>query len=213
MHNIFVFLKEYLEYFPVFAVICLPLAGLNFPIPEDLIIITGALVSLEDPSNLPQNLIAIFFGVLVSDFIVYWIGTKARKGASKTTFFTRIMSKKALEKMHGHLDKYGIFTFIVGRFIPFGVRNTLFFSSGFFGLKLRDFIINDIVAALISVNTLFFLTYNFGEDIKKPIKIAGIILFIAFLSATVSVIIRLIYIWRREKILNKSPKAEDKNNN
>jgi len=97
------------------------------------------------------------------------------------------------------LDKYGIFTFIVGRFIPFGVRNTMFFSAGFFQLKFKLFIVYDIVAAMISVNTLFFITYRFGEAAKKPFKIAGIILFVALVSGLISMIIRFIIKWRRRR--------------
>jgi membrane protein DedA with SNARE-associated domain len=175
------------------------LASLNLPISEDLIIITGAILSHEDSSNLFHNLAAIYFGVVLSDFLAYWVGTRVRKGAAKASVFTKVVPESAMNKMHHYLDKYGIFTFIVGRFIPFGVRNTLCFSSGFFDLRLRRFIVYDIVSSLISVNTLFFLVYEFGEAVERRIETAGLILFIAFALAIISFIVSLIVKWRRSK--------------
>ena len=206
-------LSQYIDYFPLIAFACLLLAGLNLPISEDLIIITGAIVCHKKPSMLPITLAAIYFGVLVTDFFVYWVGTRVRKGTGKTIFFSRLIPQKAMEKMHRYLDKYGIFAFIGCRFIPFGVRNTLFFSSGFFGLSIRAFLVYDFCAAMISVNTLFFLVYSFGEVVRKPIKIAGIILFIALVSCIISLIIRFIVLWRRklrEKTASPKPQEPDK---
>jgi len=199
MPNFYAFFSGYIEYYPLAALICLLLAGCNIPISEDLIIISGALLSQEKPSILIPNLIAIYIGVIASDFFVYWIGTRVQKGTAKSSFFSTLIPQKAMEKMHNNLDKYGIFTFIVCRFIPFGVRNTLFFTSGFFNLRLRDFALYDIIAAMISVNTLFFLAYFLGDEVKKPLKIAGLVLFILLVSGILMLFVRIIVLWRRKK--------------
>jgi len=199
MPDIFSLFSGYADYFPLIAFVGLLLAGLNLPVSEDLIIITGALVCHEKPQLMVPTLLAIFTGVILTDFFVYWVGTRVRKGTAKNKFFSRLIPEKALDKMHYYLDKYGILTFIVVRFIPFGVRNTLFFAAGFFKLRLRFFIINDVLGAIISINTLFFLTYRFGEVIKKPIEIAGAILFILFAAGIISLAIRFFIVWRNEK--------------
>ena len=201
-------LNQYIDYYPLVALLGLLMAGLNLPVSEDLIIITGAILCHKKPSLMPLTLGAIYFGVLITDFFVYWVGTKVRKGTGKIKFFARMFPEKAAEKMHSKMQKYGIFTFIVCRFIPFGVRNTLFFTSGFFNLRLRSFVIFDFIAAMISVNTLFFLVYSFGEVVRRPIKIAGIILFIALVSCIISLIIRFFVIIYREKIAKKVQAAE-----
>jgi len=199
MPDFYAFLSGYIEYFPLAALICLLLAGCNIPISEDLIIITGALLSQEKPSILVSNLIAIYIGVIASDFLMYWIGTRVRKGTAKSSFFSDLIPEKAIEKMHNKLDKYGIFTFIVCRFIPFGVRNTLFFTSGFSNLRLRVFAFYDIIAAMISVNTLFFLAYFLGDSVRRPIKIAGLVLFVLLVSGVIMLFVRIIVLWRRKK--------------
>ena len=199
MPDVFMMLGELIEFFPLMAFVGLIVGGINLPISEDLIIITGALLSHERPELMFYNLLAIYLGVIVTDSIVYWVGTRARNGAEKASFLMRMIPEKALNKMRHFLDKYGILTFIVCRFIPFGVRNTLFFSAGFFKLRYKIFIAYDILASMISVNTLFFLTYHFGEATRKPLMVAGIVLFIAFVSAIILIIIRLIIIWREKE--------------
>jgi len=199
MPNFYALLSGYIQYYPFAAFVCLLLAGCNIPISEDLIIITGALLSQEEPFLLVPNLIAIYIGVIASDFFIYWIGTKVRKGSAKSSFFSGLIPEKAMEKMHNKLDKYGIFTFIVCRFIPFGVRNTLFFTSGFFNLRPRVFALYDFIAAMISINTLFFLAYFLGDDVKRPIKIAGVVLFILLVSGIIMLFVRIVIIWKRKK--------------
>ena len=193
MIDIIARLTEYTEYFPFAAFIGLLLAGLNVPLSEDLIIITGALISRGDPSMLVPTFVAIYSGVIISDYFPYYLGILLRKGTLKSKFLIRLFSKKNLDKMHRYLEKYGIFAFIVGRFIPFGVRNTMLLTSGFFGLRLRRFALYDTTAATISVCVLFFLVYHFGEAIEKPFHAVGIILFVLLVSAAVFIIIRIIW--------------------
>ena len=199
MHAFYELLNQYVDFFPLVALFGLFLAGLNLPVSEDLIIITGAIICHKKLSLMPLTLTALYIGVIATDFFQYWVGSMVRKGTGKTKFFRRMVPDKALHRMHHYLDKYGIFAFIAGRFVPFGLRNSIFFASGFFNLKFRSFVIYDLVAAMISINTLFFLVFSFGEVVEKPIKIAGIVLLIAIFSAIISLIVRFIISWRKDK--------------
>ncbi|MDR0997711.1 MAG: phosphatidylserine decarboxylase [Treponema sp.] len=201
MPDFFALLCQYIDFFPLVALIALLLAGFNLPFSEDLIIIMGALLCNEDSSLLIPTLAAIYTGVIASDFIAYKIGRMAGKGTVRGGLFTSLFEEKRLNRMHRLMEKYGIFTFIVCRFIPFGVRNTLFMASGFFGLRLRVFALFDIVAAMISINTLFFLAYNLGDDIKHPVKVAGIILFILLILIIAALFVRFLI----KKELKKLP--------
>ncbi|MDR0494161.1 MAG: VTT domain-containing protein [Treponema sp.] len=200
MPNIVEWLRQYIEFYPLAAFIGLMLAGLNVPISEDLIIITGAFVAQGEPSLLIPTFAAIYAGVVISDFVSYWLGTCLRQGtrqgmrplAIKLRFITEFFDTKNFTKAYHYLEKFGIITFIVCRFIPFGVRNTLFLSSGFFGLRLRRFVLYDISAATISVSILFFLVYYFGEAVEKPFHIVGIALFVIVLSTILFIIIGII---------------------
>jgi membrane protein DedA with SNARE-associated domain len=205
MLDIIAWISQYTEFFPLAAFILLLLAGLNIPISEDLVIITGALICHGDPPLLIPTFAAMYAGIVISNYLPYVLGKFIRKRTIKSRFVTMQISKKRLDKMQHYLEKFGIFTFIVGRFIPFGVRNTLFFSSGFFGLRLRRFAVYDITAVTISFTTLFSLVYIFGDEIEKPFHAVGKILFIMVLSAAVFICIRIIrsIIYMRKESHNK----------
>jgi phosphatidylserine decarboxylase len=192
MPDFFWLLYRYIDFFPLVALIALLLAGFNLPFSEDFIIIMGALLCAKDKSLLVSTLAAIYTGVIVSDFIAYKLGCMARKGTIRRKPCGFLFEEKRLNRMHGLMKKYGIFTFIVCRFIPFGVRNTLFMSSGFFGLRLRIFALFDIIAAMVSVNTLFFLVYNLGDKVTQPLKVAGIVLFILLILLAATLFVYLL---------------------
>jgi phosphatidylserine decarboxylase len=192
MPDFFSLLYQYIDFFPLVALIALLLAGFSLPFSEDLIIIMGALLCHEDPRLLVPTLAAIYIGVIASDFIAYKIGSMAGKGTIRNKLPASLFREKKLNRMHRLMEKYGIFTFIVCRFIPFGVRNTLFMASGFFGLRLRIFALFDVLAAMISVNTLFFLAYNLGDEVKHPVKVAGLILFILLILIIAALFIRFL---------------------
>ena len=192
MPDIFALFSQYVDYFPLLAFLAILLSGMSLPVSEDLIIITAALLSIEKPSNLLINLLAVYFGAMATDYFAYFVGSRVRSGTMKTNFFSRVIPEKALNKMRHYLDKYGIFTFIVGRFIPFGFRNIMFFTAGFSKLRFKVFVLYEIIAVTTSVNTLFFLTYRFGDAVKKPAKIAGLILFLFVITGIIALIVRFI---------------------
>jgi membrane protein DedA with SNARE-associated domain len=199
MHDIFARISQYAEYYPLIAFIALMLAGLSVPISEDLIIITGALLCQGKPSMLIPIFVATYAGVVISDYFPYLLGIYIRKGTIKSNFITRFFSPRKIVRIHRYLNKYGIFAFIVGRFIPFGVRNTMFLTAGLFDLRLRRFALYDTTAATISVSALFFLAYHFGDAVEKPFHAVGIVLFILLLSFLTFVVIRIVRNVRKKR--------------
>jgi hypothetical protein len=51
-----------------------------------------------------------------------------------------------MDKVKKFYEKKGVFAFIIGRFIPFGVRNALFMSSGMSRLPFYQFVLWDAIA-------------------------------------------------------------------
>lgn len=68
-----------------------------------------------------------------------------------------------MDKLHSYYEKYGIWTFICGRFIPGGVRNALFLSCGLGKMPFLRFIGRDAIAAFFSTVWLFGIGYLFAE--------------------------------------------------
>lgn len=186
------FFSAHIPYWPLVCFFLLILAGFNIPISEDAVIILTAGVSFADRSLLIPNWIALYLGIFLSDIMVYWWGHLISKGMFQ---FRKIQKKLTPEKIRlvaKTIDDYGFRTFIVCRFIPFGVRNTLWLCTGFVGLPFKKFLLYDSIAAVISCSTLYHLVIFLGEKGSLTFKIAGICLFVAMIIFFVFMMTRVI---------------------
>ncbi len=186
------FFSAHIPYWPLVCFFLLILAGFNIPISEDAVIILTAGVSFADHSLLIPNWIALYLGIFLSDIMVYWWGHFISKGMFQ---FRKIQKKLTPEKIRlvaKTIDDYGFRTFIVCRFIPFGVRNTLWLCTGFVGLPFKKFLLYDSIAAVISCSTLYHLVIFLGEKGSLTFKITGICLFVAMIIFFVFMMTRVI---------------------
>ena len=142
-----------------------------------------------------------------SDIESYFIGKLLSKGVLKFKFLKKKLTPQRIERISSHLHKHGFLTFIVCRFIPFGVRNMLFMSSGFIGLKFSSFILFDSIAAVLSSGTLFALVYFIGEAAQKNFRLVGIILFVILIIVLAALIIR--HIIKKRNIKKQAEAKED----
>jgi len=170
----------------------LMLAGLNVPISEDLMIILSAvLAATVIPENTVSLFLAVFLGCYLSDWVCYWIGRKFGPKLWNIRWFAKTVDRKRLDQIHGYYEKYGFWTLLIGRFIPFGVRNCLFLTAGMGRMNFFKFILSDGIACIASNTTLFTLAYYAGknyETLLQTIKTFNILLFAAFLVSIIGVI-------------------------
>ena len=81
-----------------------------------------------------------------------------------------MVSPKQVEKVSMFYKKYGVLTLILGRFIPFGVRNALFLTAGLGKMPFKKFALSDWLACTISCSLFFWLYYTFGESVIGLVK-------------------------------------------
>jgi membrane-associated protein len=177
----------------------LMLAGLNIPISEDLMIIFSAvLAATVIPENTYKLFLAVFLGCYISDWVCYWIGRKFGPKLWNISWFAKTFDQKRINQIHDYYAKYGFLTLMVGRFIPFGVRNALFLTAGLGKMPFGRFLISDGIACLLSNTALFSLAYTVGKNydaLISALKTLNIFLFSAFAVA----IIGFIWYKRRKK--------------
>ena len=134
------------------------IAGFNIPISEDLIIIMSAfLASNIVPENATKLFLCLFIGCYLSDWITYSMGRFLGPKLWKISWFKKTFPEKRLNIIHSFYKKYGGFTLLVGRFIPFGVRNCLFLSAGLGKMNFFKFIAFDGIACALSNSILFII--------------------------------------------------------
>jgi membrane protein DedA with SNARE-associated domain len=75
-----------------------------------------------------------------------------------------VFTAKKQMRVRAYFRKYGSKVIFVGRFLP-GLRFSIFFSAGTLRVKPATFLIYDTLAAVLSVPTLVYLAWIFGERI------------------------------------------------
>lgn len=179
------------------------LAGLNVPISEDLLIIfSGVLASTLVPENVWKLFLAVFLGAYLSDGIVYWIGRLWGAKLWRIRWFARIFHPKKLQQIESYYSRFGVVTLLVGRLIPFGVRNCLFVTAGIGKMRFWKFLIADGIACLSSNIALFSLAYFCGKNCSYLVKYVNVVIFSLFLVALIA------FIWyKRNKNVFANSKA------
>jgi membrane protein DedA with SNARE-associated domain len=182
------------------------LAGLNMPISEDLMLLTsGFLASAVVPENAYKLWTAVFIGAYISDWLAYWTGRLLGPKLLTMRFFSRFIKQERIDKMHAFYEKWGFFAFLIGRFVPFGIRNCLFISAGMGHMSFGKFLLLDGFAALISTTTAFLLAYSFGQHYEVLLEYAKTfdLTMISIVLGTVAAVGGFIWYRRRCSIKKK----------
>ncbi|MGI5088629.1 DedA family protein [Treponema sp. OMZ 305] len=199
-HTIAAWIGQYISYFPLVIFISLLLGGFNLPISEDIIVITAALLCKQEKASIPAFYAALYFGAVISDCLVYFWGWLLGRGRISSRFFSKLISENSVIRISRALNRHGFFTFLCGRFIPFGVRNIISMTSGFVNFPFYKFACFDAIAAVCNISALFWLVYFLGQRGSHFMKIIGIVLLLLFIGFS-------IYVMRSEKIFKSSQKG------
>ena len=180
------------------------LAGFNIPISEDfMIIISAILAATVVPENVFLLFGAVFVGAYLSDWMVYWIGRLFGIKLWKIKWFRKTLPRRKLAKVKLFYKKYGFFTLLIGRFIPFGVRNCLFLTAGMTKMKFAKFAISDGIACFVSNSVLFYIAFTLGKNhtaLFNYLKKINLLIFILFIFT----IIGFIWYYKRKKRKHKT---------
>ena len=174
------------------------LAGFNIPVSEDGMLFVAALLASKFPENYYQLFFGVFLGAYFSDLICYTLGRHLGPKIWNIKFFAKMVSREKVDQMSSFYEKYGILTLILGRFIPFGVRNGLFLTAGLSKMNFLKFALSDLLACTISCVLFFNLYYKFGETVIEYVKKGNVILFGVFIIG-----IAIIYFKKKRKPINQ----------
>ena len=115
-----------------------------------LLVIIAALIGatiMKDQTIL--LFLSCFLGCYFSAQLAYLLGRIAGRKLLQYKLGQKLFPKKRLDKIHSFYQKHGILALLVGRFIPFGVRNALFMSSGMAKSSFYRFAITDFFTCLL----------------------------------------------------------------
>jgi membrane-associated protein len=206
MDKIISIITEHAHHAHWYVFIAILLAGLNIPISIDVLLLLSAfLAAVIIPEHTVYLFLSCVIGCWVSACTAYWVGRLLGPQLCKMRFFSRLFNVQRLEKMKSFYKKYGMRTLIVGRFIPFGVRNCIFMSSGMSRVHFGKFILMDAVACLLWCSMAFSIFYFLGQNyqiIWHYLKTFNLFVFGAF---SVAVIVFVWYKSRKKTKIRKLP--------
>ena len=164
LESLFFFVCEHVHFAPWILFVLLLLTGLCIPISEDLLLLSGgAIASTCLQEHALELYLWLFTGSLFAAWEAYWIGRHFGPRLYKIRLFKTIVTPNRLQTLRYYYAKFGVFTFVFGRFCPGGIRNALFMSSGLSNVSFYHFILRDTPACIISTLSFFFLGYKFGQ--------------------------------------------------
>ena len=164
MESLLEFIHAHVAEAPYLIFGLLLLAGFGLPISEDVMLLASALLAAKNPDQLAPLFTGVFLGAWFSDLICYaFLGRYLGNKVFQIKFFSKLVNQKHIQKVGQFYQQYGVVVLLVGRFIPFGVRNALFFTAGLSKMNAWKFALADLLACLLSCSTYFTLYYTFGE--------------------------------------------------
>jgi len=185
-------------YFAVFFVLLL--CGFGVPIPEDITLVAGGVISGLGYANVHVMFVVGMAGVLVGDAVMFTIGHVFGPKVLRFRLIARIVTPARFLAVQEKFDKYGSWVLFVARFLP-GLRSPIFITAGMSGkVSYLRFLVMDGLAALISVPVWVYLGY-FGASNREWLLTmvhrgqAGVLLVVGLLLLTIGVVF-----WRRKKL-------------
>lgn len=200
------FLINFFSDYGYFAVLfVLIICGFGVPIPEDITLVSGGVISGLGYTNVHIMLVVSLFGVLLGDSTMYWLGRIYGTKILRFRPIRRFLTLDRLRMVRSKFEQYGNRVLFVARFLP-GLRAPIYMVAGITRrVSFIRFLLLDFFAAIISVPIWVYLG-DFGasnldwlhEQIKKGQSIIYIL--IALLA------IYLVWKWRkgRKKVNEKA---------
>ena len=193
----------------LFVFVVLLACGFGFPMPEDVILVTGGVLAwfhspLEEVSlramAADRGLLAMMgvglAGILAGDSVIYWAGRRFGRRVADVWPLRRLITPEKLEKVERLLRERGNLVVVIARFLP-GLRAPTYFTVGHSRLPFWEFVIFDGLAALVSAPLWVALGFWFGDDIERAAREASRFGHIILGAVLVVVALLAVRWWRR----------------
>jgi len=144
----------------------LVLGGLGLPVPEEAPIVLAAVLSRGGKMWWPLALASCFAGVLLGDFVVYFLGFVYGEKVMSLPLTRKFLSRAREAQIKGYFHRHGFKILILGRFAV-GFRTGAYLTAGILKLPALKLFLTDLFAASLSTLTVFGLGFVFAHQIES----------------------------------------------
>ncbi len=141
-------------------------AGLGLPIPEDVAMISGAILAERGITDLRITVAVLALSVLAGDTILYFIARRLGPAIYERKFIQRVMTKERREKVEALIARYGAFVVFGARHVA-GLRGAIFAMCAIHGISYVRFIVADALALSISLPVFLVIGWLFSNSIDQ----------------------------------------------
>ena len=143
--------------------ITLILCGLGIPVPEDIALVSGGVISSFGKANVHVMFFVGMSGVLIGDLIIYNCGRHFAPTILKNKIMAKLLGEHRFEWIQEKYEKWGSRVVFFGRFMP-GLRMPIFFLAGMSRkISPAAFFMIDFTAAIISVPIWVYMGFYLGQ--------------------------------------------------
>ena len=160
----------------------------GFFLPGDSLVFVAGI--LTESKLLDINVFLLWLLLIVAaatgSMVGYWFGTRAGNYLAhrKENFFYK---KRYLEMTRGFYDRYGVWAFILGRFLPI-IRTFVPIFAGLAHINYNKFILFNIIGATIWISTMLFAGYGLGNMFPTLTEHLELIVFGIIVLSTIPVL-------------------------
>lgn len=152
------------SYLLLFA--ALVIAGLGIPLPEDLVMISGAILAQRGITDLWLTVAVLAFGVFVGDTVLYFFARHVGTAVYQWKLVNRVMPPARRQWVEQKIEKHGALVVFCARHVA-GFRGPTFALAAIHGISYPRFILWDMLALLISLPLWMGLGWFFGDSIDQ----------------------------------------------
>jgi membrane protein DedA with SNARE-associated domain len=179
----------------------LVVAGLGVPLPEDLVMISGAILAQRHITNFWLTVGALALGVFLGDTVLFFVARRVGTKIYTWKWVKRVMPPKRRHWIEEKIAKHGGLVVFCARHVA-GFRGPTFAMCAIHGISYPRFIFWDMLALTISLPLWMGLGWFFGDSIDQlqhhtataerivTVSVLGVILLIVIVHSIVSAIRR-----------------------
>lgn len=172
--------------------------GFGLPVPEDITLVSGGVISGLGLTN-PHIMLGVgLAGVLIGDSTMFLLGRVFGYRIQRIKTFRKILSPRRFSHIQRQFKKYGLGLLFVARFLP-GLRSPIFLVAGMSRrISYLTFIAMDGVAALISVPIWVYMGFFFADNLDLLMEYVGDVQRVIYLILGLIILVVLaIYLKKR----------------
>ncbi|REJ71155.1 MAG: DedA family protein [Planctomycetota bacterium] len=190
-------------------ILVLFLCGMGLPLPEEIPIVTSAVLAASGHLDPWWALAACMFGVLSGDLIMYYLGCRWGTHVLDHKLSRKLLTPERQKRVVKYFARYGARIIFIARFLP-GIRAPIFLSAGTLGVSFWLFIAMDGGAAVLSIPLSFWLAYLFTDKLREIMDVHHTLQLWVIVALVTAVLTWIVIHWRRTRLKKAKALAVDR---